>query len=153
MPNMKAQTVAKLIVEEVICRLGVPVSIHSDQGRQYERLLFSEVCKHLQIRKTIYLIILKVLLVILYPQFDVIAAEMLEKDIIAISETYLDSSIDNNQINLTGFYPPLRRDRNRYGGGVALYISKNLHFTYRSDLESTHIVILWAEINACGKFF
>ena len=52
MPNMEAQTVAKLIVEEVICRFGVPVSIHSDQGRQYESLLFSEVCKHLQIRKT-----------------------------------------------------------------------------------------------------
>ncbi|XP_062592958.1 uncharacterized protein K02A2.6-like [Saccostrea cucullata] len=49
---MEAQTVAKLIVEEVICRFGVPVSIHSDQGRQYESLLFSEVCKHLQIRKT-----------------------------------------------------------------------------------------------------
>ena len=50
MPIMKAQTVAKLIVEEVICRLGVPVSIHSDQGRQYGSLFFSEVCKHLQIR-------------------------------------------------------------------------------------------------------
>ena len=54
-------------------------------------------------------------------------------------------------INLTGFHPPLRRDRNRYGGGVALYISNNLHFTYRSDLESTYIEILWAEINAYGK--
>jgi transposase InsO family protein len=52
MPNMEAQTVAKLIVEEVICRFGVPASIHFDQGRQYENLLFSDVCKHLQIRKT-----------------------------------------------------------------------------------------------------
>ncbi|XP_061170903.1 uncharacterized protein LOC133180378 [Saccostrea echinata] len=49
---MEAQTVARRIVEEVISRFGVPVSIHSDQGRQYESLLFSEVCKHLQIRKT-----------------------------------------------------------------------------------------------------
>ena len=56
-------------------------------------------------------------------------------------------------INLTGFHPPLRRDRNRYGGGVALYISNNLHFTYRSDLGSTYIEILWAEINAGGKKF
>jgi transposase InsO family protein len=52
MPNMEAQTVAKLITEEVICRFGTPGCIHSDQGRQYESLLFSEVCKHLQIRKT-----------------------------------------------------------------------------------------------------
>nr|XP_022300726.1 uncharacterized protein LOC111108932 [Crassostrea virginica] len=46
MPNMEAKTVAKLVVEEVICRFGVPVSIHSDQGRQYESLLFSEVPKN-----------------------------------------------------------------------------------------------------------
>ena len=39
MPNIEAKTVAKLVVEEVICRVGVPVSIHSDEGRQYESLL------------------------------------------------------------------------------------------------------------------
>ena len=39
MPNMEAKTVAKLVVEEVICRFGFPVSIHSDQSRQYESLL------------------------------------------------------------------------------------------------------------------
>lgn len=47
MPNMEAQTVARLIVE-VICRFGVPVLIHSDQGRQYESLLFrrcATICK------------------------------------------------------------------------------------------------------------
>ena len=52
MTNMETQTVAKLLVKEVICRFGVPVSIHSDQGRQYESLLLSKVCKHLEIRKT-----------------------------------------------------------------------------------------------------
>ena len=77
----------------------------------------------------------------LYPKLDVIAAEMLENDIVAISEPHLGSSIDNDQISLTGFHPQLRRVRNIYGG-VALYISNNLHFTYRSDLESTYIEIL-----------
>ena len=52
MPNMEAKTVASLIVNEVICRFGVPHIIHSDQGRQYESKLFSEVCSLLQIRKT-----------------------------------------------------------------------------------------------------
>ena len=78
---------------------------------------------------------------------------MLEYDIFAISETHLDSIIDYYQIYLTGFHPPLRRDSNRYSGGVALHISNNLHFTYRSDLESLHIEILWAQFNACGKNF
>ena len=52
MPNMEAKTVARIIVEEVIVRFGVPYTIHSDQGRQYESKLFAEVCKLLDIEKT-----------------------------------------------------------------------------------------------------
>ena len=36
MPNMEVATVARIIVEEVVARFGVPSSLHSDQGRQYE---------------------------------------------------------------------------------------------------------------------
>ena len=52
MPNMEAATVARIIVEEVVARFGVPSSIHSDQGRQYESELFSEMCRVLHIKKT-----------------------------------------------------------------------------------------------------
>ena len=52
MPNMEARTVADIIVREVVSRFGVPSSIHSDQGRQYESQLFSEMCKVLHIKKT-----------------------------------------------------------------------------------------------------
>jgi transposase InsO family protein len=52
MPNMEARTVAKIIVEEFIARFGVPYSIHSDQGRQFESLLFQAMCNLLQIEKT-----------------------------------------------------------------------------------------------------
>lgn len=44
MPNMEAQTVAKIFVEEVFAKLGVPRILHSDQGRQYESNLFQELC-------------------------------------------------------------------------------------------------------------
>ncbi|CAG2219390.1 unnamed protein product [Mytilus edulis] len=52
MPNMEAKTVAKIIVEEVIVRIGVPHLIHPDQGRQFESLLFQEMCCILNIKKT-----------------------------------------------------------------------------------------------------
>ncbi len=52
MPNTEASTVAKILVNEVISRFGVPDRIHSDQGRQFESGLFSELCKLLQIDKT-----------------------------------------------------------------------------------------------------
>ena len=52
MPNTEARTVAKILVEQVITRFGVPYTIHSDQGRQYESELFKEMCSLLQIEKT-----------------------------------------------------------------------------------------------------
>ena len=49
MSNMEAETVAKLIVYEVISRFGIPNKIHSDQGKQFESKLSGELCRLLQI--------------------------------------------------------------------------------------------------------
>ena len=52
MKNMEASTVARILVNEVITRFGVPATIHSDQGSQFESALFQEMCKLLGIKKT-----------------------------------------------------------------------------------------------------
>ena len=52
MPDQEASTVADLLVKEVMCRFGVPLLIYSDQGRNLESALFSEVCQLLGIKKT-----------------------------------------------------------------------------------------------------
>ena len=52
LPNQEVITVAKVLVEEMVCRFGVPLEIHSDQGRNFESLVFSEMCRILGIRKT-----------------------------------------------------------------------------------------------------
>ena len=51
-PNQEAMTIAKCLVEEFFSRFGVPLEIHSDQGRNFESSLFQEMCKLLQVRKT-----------------------------------------------------------------------------------------------------
>ena len=43
--------------------------------------------------------------------------------VIAISESKLDETVVNGEINIPG-YNILRSDRNRYGGGVLCYIKK-----------------------------
>ena len=52
MPNQEAITVADILVTEVVSRFGVPVSIHSDQGRNFESLLIAEMCSLLGVEKT-----------------------------------------------------------------------------------------------------
>ena len=51
MKNQKAVTVSECLMDWVY-ELGVPERIHSDQGPQFESIVFQELCKQLGIRKT-----------------------------------------------------------------------------------------------------
>lgn len=51
-PNQLAITVAEKVVDEMISRFGVPLQIHSDQGRNFESAVFKEMCTLLGIEKT-----------------------------------------------------------------------------------------------------
>ena len=51
-PNQEATSVANLLVREFVCRYGVPLEIHSDQGRNFESAVFSEMCTLLEMKKT-----------------------------------------------------------------------------------------------------
>ena len=52
LPNQEAETVADKLVNEVICRFGVPLMIHSDHGLNFKSALFTELCQLLDIQKT-----------------------------------------------------------------------------------------------------
>ena len=44
MPDKEAATVAHLLVNEFICRFGVPEMLHTDQGKKFESTLIAEMC-------------------------------------------------------------------------------------------------------------
>ena len=50
--DQTAKTVADKFVNEFVCRFGVPKVLHSDQGRNFESQVFSEMCSILGIEKT-----------------------------------------------------------------------------------------------------
>ena len=52
MRDMEAKTVAEVLVENFISRMGVPMIIHSDQGRNFESKLFKQMCDMLGVKKT-----------------------------------------------------------------------------------------------------
>ena len=52
MTDSEATTVARLLVNEFICRFGVPEQLLTDQGRNFESTLIKQICQLLGIRKT-----------------------------------------------------------------------------------------------------
>ena len=51
MRNQEAITVAKILVDRVICQHGCPLQILTDQGPNFESELFREICKALSVDK------------------------------------------------------------------------------------------------------
>ena len=84
----------------------------------------------------------------LLPKLDLIEHEFQEYDVICISESHLDKSIDNDKIKLKSFQNPVRLDRNRHGGGVTIYVKNSLYYKVRTDLSvnNLEIHVLWVEI-------
>ena len=66
--------------------------------------------------------------------------------IIAFTETWLDDTITNGEIAVQG-YNVYRKDRNRHGGSIAVYVADRLKVTRRrSDLEMDDIELIWLEL-------
>ena len=51
-PNQEAVTDANKLTKEFFFRFSLPDQLHSGQGRQFESILISEICKLLQIHKS-----------------------------------------------------------------------------------------------------
>ena len=52
----------------------------------------------------------------------------------------LDLSVSNQEIKING-YDIVRKDRNRHGGGVAIYIRTSINFIIRDDLTDDKSII------------
>ena len=67
-------------------------------------------------------------------------------DVIGLCETWLDDSIPNDRLLIPGYSEPLRKDRNRRGGGVLLYFSESLPVVHRSDLVINGLELPWIDV-------
>jgi hypothetical protein len=50
-PNKEAATIARIIVEQVICRFGTPLSILTDRAKELDGELMREICRLLDVDK------------------------------------------------------------------------------------------------------
>ena len=44
LPDKTAHSVADVFLNQVVCRFGMPIVIHSDQGREFENKIMQELC-------------------------------------------------------------------------------------------------------------
>ena len=73
--------------------------------------------------------------------------------IIAITETWLNETVFDDEINIAGF-TVLRQDRQvRRGGGCAVYIADGVKFRRRADLEESVFEVLWLEIKIHNSIY
>ena len=66
-------------------------------------------------------------------------------DILAINESKIDPSIPDSEINIPS-YKSIRKDRNRYGAGVVIYVREQISFRDRNDLVSDSLEMICIEI-------
>ena len=69
-------------------------------------------------------------------------------DVLAINETKIDSSVNDNEIHLPGF-EVVRKDRSvngRSGGGVCMYLRNNINYQIRDDLCDDQLECVVIEI-------
>ena len=64
--------------------------------------------------------------------------------VIGITESWLDASVTDSEIDIAD-YTIIRRDRNREGGGVCIYIRRDFPFKRRDDICIT-LETVWAEL-------
>ena len=65
--------------------------------------------------------------------------------ILGINEKRIDQLINDSDISIEG-YDVVRRDRNKFGGGVALYVHKSINFKVREDLMKYDIELISVQV-------
>ena len=65
--------------------------------------------------------------------------------ILAVNETKLDSKITDDLLQIEG-YTLHREDRNRNGGGVAVYVRNSLKHNRRTDIPDKYLELICIEI-------
>ena len=87
-------------------------------------------------------------------KLDDIAAELSDYDIIGISETKLNNSIQSSMLMLDSYNMPIRKEREiNNGGGLIIYIKNNIFFKRRDDLENNSIENIWIEVQSLRNKF
>ena len=79
---------------------------------------------------------------------------LVDSDILCFTESKLDETIENDEISLPGFHEPIRLDRNRHGGGVAVFVKSYLMYDVIDvPNELCNCECVWLKVSYTNKKF
>lgn len=74
-------------------------------------------------------------------------------DVITLSETFLSLNCTTD-LSIAGYHDIIRKDRDSFGGGVAMYIKDNIIYKRHYNYECRLLENMWIELTTCeGKLF
>ena len=80
-------------------------------------------------------------------KLDILEAELFEFDILAFTETWLNPTVQSDDLVFQTFHKPERKDRRSdHFGGLLLYVKSEIFYKRRSDLEINGIECIWIEV-------
>ncbi|XP_062610974.1 uncharacterized protein LOC134272825, partial [Saccostrea cucullata] len=68
-------------------------------------------------------------------------------DELGLCETFLQDHISDSDLSIDGYVLERKDRQNKAGGGIVIYISNDLSYKRRKDLEISNIETIWLEIN------
>lgn len=77
-------------------------------------------------------------------------ARKIKASILCFSETWLDSYITDSKVEIENFVI-VRKDRNRQGGRVCIFVRSDIDFNLRQDLDNVNLEAVWIDIFASKK--
>ena len=81
-----------------------------------------------------------------FDEFEVVLKQN-NVDFACITESWFQDKLPDDPFTISGYHPPLRRDRvGRLGGGVLLYVRDNLIAKRINDLEESDLETMWLTI-------
>ena len=66
-------------------------------------------------------------------------------DIMGVCETFIDSNVADNEISIDG-YSIGKKNRNRHGGGVLMYVKDGIDYSEIIELASEQVESVWIKL-------
>ena len=134
--------------DQSVCISDSPDPVNNNKGNSHKtpNLYESNISKRLTSLRNLNIHYLNIFSLMSHLDELRLLIEDKKPHIIGINETKIDQLINDSDISIEG-YDVVRRDRNKFGGAVALYIQKSTNFKVREDLMKYDIESSLCKLN------